>query len=326
MLLNDSRNNLGGDLVLDSTFEAVEGDELYFVFASEREDFREYVYVGNPSLEISGEAHGAFYKEYTGSPEDEAFGGGHRGWYYGRWNGEEEDLDPDRMKVPTAGGSAGAGYTKDDLKNYAADYQSASQTDSEFDTLSDQIKTFTAIYPDNSYYYLPEEKAGYMKWKRSRDAEIETVYGDTVPDPDRREIWAGMDPDCWISATEMSSTRIGKKYVPESTVGEAPMTTGVEDAADEGEVILVQGIKGKNRGGKRITSNMSHTWGVAVIFYGLSKTVGNSKTEQALRFNGDRCRTRSSAARSSSPGGRKAGTSRGSESFPLHKGEPERQL
>jgi hypothetical protein len=130
------------------------------------------------------------------------------------------------------------------------------------------------------------------KWKRAKSAAVRAYFPDyeTANDPQRQAVWVGKDPDCWISATHMSATRVVKKYIPDTTVSEQVLVAEfIDEPEGGGDAALAPGMRGRGRGGKRLTTMQTKTKGVAVIFWGVSTSKCTTKTEQDFfDFNGDR--------------------------------------
>lgn len=190
---------IGADQVLlDYTFDVVPGDKLFFVCTSDKNDFTTYTQVGSPQLYFEDdngndqgtigtnngyEAVGIVYKS---GQIDHPFAGGYRSWYYGRWNGELDVLDPKKMVSP-------------DLHN-VPDFGTIDESNFENvgNSIHEQLKTFSPMTPHC----------------------LDVITAMVI-----EQIWSGIDKDCWIGKVHdpsdlsntifaLSSSRVIKKYIP----------------------------------------------------------------------------------------------------------------
>jgi len=268
------------------------GDRLYFVYSTDRaadstadpavepDDFNRYIQVDLPRVtyETTGSETGEpmFYSLRS---RTEAWGGGYRSWYYGRWCGEQDgDLDQSKMALPGNDMADSLEGALDDVDGIT-DSEDSSARD-RIQEINNRMKNFSAMYFDQDYFWDEAE----LKWlpKRRANMPADGSAGD-------REMWVGNDTDTWISATEMSSTRLVKKYL-EADGGTEP------DIVPEVETLPGGYISGKNRGGRQETGFFSFTKGLAlrtagnisVSGGGTQTTTVNTTKKDFFDMNGDR--------------------------------------
>lgn len=107
------RTAINNKILIDETIDLNVGDKLYFVSTSDKSDYRSYVQPGLPiiyhEVDNGTDEEGNINTNigvdcidisYKPSETEQSFGGGYRSWYFGRWNGENEYLDPDKMIIP----------------------------------------------------------------------------------------------------------------------------------------------------------------------------------------------------------------------------------
>lgn len=105
-----------GPILMDFELDVASGEKYDFVCASNRTDINYVARMGNPTIYYAVDNQTAgdgsiintgyevqakiYYPRGDGNP----FAGGFHNWYYGRWNGEINDLDPGLMKAPDMNG------------------------------------------------------------------------------------------------------------------------------------------------------------------------------------------------------------------------------
>jgi len=193
--------NSSGIIILDTELSLAENDKLYFVCTSDKNDISRYAMIGLPTIyheadndsedgliktDVGVESIGMVYRKRDA---EYSFAGGYRSWYFARWNGEKEILDPSQMVNPDIDSIDGI----NDLDNL-------DEADIEYlgNEIGEKLKTFTAM---------------------------KLLFDDIIKLNKKELVWNGMDQDCWIGKVQdpndsnntifaLSSTRVIKKHIP----------------------------------------------------------------------------------------------------------------
>jgi hypothetical protein len=185
------RKTINNRIIIDETINLNAGDKLYFVSTSDQSDYRSYVQPGLPIIyhEVDNGTDGAgnintnsgvdcIDIAYKPSETLNPFAGGYRSWYFGRWNGENDYLDPDKMITP--------------------DYDQAQLNDEQIANLvKEQLNTFSPLNPSMTNVI--------------KDDQLESIWIGL-----EKECWIGSVHNPSNNNEKiftLSSTRIIKKYV-----------------------------------------------------------------------------------------------------------------
>ncbi|HPL18609.1 MAG TPA: SpvB/TcaC N-terminal domain-containing protein, partial [Spirochaetota bacterium] len=257
------------NIVLDFETNVIAGDRLYFVCASDRSDFTAYALIGTPMIYFESEnprvagiiqpiiGHEAMGFVYRAREKESAFAGGYRAWYYGRWNGEIDVLNPADMRPLDEQGL--------DLPNQN---DSMDVLRTKVEAINAKTRTFSAMAPNPNP----------VKDTKNQFIQPPTI---AIPDGDRG-MWFGNDQDCWISPGKMSATRVGRKYLEEGPPGDEPGKTKL--------TLATSGLAGFfARAVPKFTTTEHKGRGVSACGVGGDETEGESKTYMDyFDLNGDR--------------------------------------
>ena len=245
-------------LVLEMELDVERGERLFFVCASEREDVMKYMnlWTGEVTWLDNGERVYVDSSLRRMAEGGEGFSGGHRSWYFGRWNGErlDERLCPANALDP----SLFAPLSEADVP----EFESITEEDcaGQARAVAEKLKTFSGMSADAAKgRWVGNDPDSWIGWTTIREGENEP----------ERTIFA------------MSATRVVQKYLPDA---DDPFWTGTSVERKEGEA-----ASSRARAVKKLTKSSHRALGGSSGIAGASATLGKSACYlDYFDMNGDR--------------------------------------
>ena len=265
-----------------------QGDNLFFVYSSKRNDIKKYMTFSDPEIASSMlssdtvSVHAVLRTAFDDTEEALLYGGGFRNWYYGRWNGEiktdgEDKLDPAMMVINKSEVVDRVDLTEEKIEDIINKNSADEYTDitAEF-SITNRLNVFSPMIAEANYYWTSDgANKNIKKWQRRSPAQLSDVSTKNI------SVYVGNDSDTWISPTMMSSTRMMRKNLSNAVSGYG-MTFAENDTRDEGQV-----HDGRGRAINRSTRQTGFVVGMGALANIVISKSEMKTSADMFDFNGD---------------------------------------